>query len=69
MDSVFRTGNELQFICKIDGIRNKRERIHDSLGKSGNFHILIKPDNSIHVEGENSPRPIEHVHASGEKGE
>ena len=69
MDSVFRAGNELQFIRKIDGIRNKRKRIHDSLGKSGNFHILIKPNNSIHVEGKDSPRPIEHVHANDEKGE
>lgn len=43
--------------------------MHDSVGKSGNFHILIKTDNSIHVEGEDSPRPIEHVHASDEKGE
>ena len=39
-----------------------------TLGKPGNFHILIKLDNSICIEDEDS-KPIEHVRSSSKERE
>lgn len=67
--SLSRSGESL--IREIDGaleIKIKKYIYIYTLGKPGNFHILIKLDNSICIEDEDS-KPIEHVRSSSRERE